>query len=102
MCQHALILAIRDIVEKLQTAGQAAQIECFAQDPVYTETDRRLLRSFGIKDLDDPRGFLEVDDDSLVISFSPSIPVRQIIADIARPAVMIWDYVKSEAEWTVF
>ncbi|GAB1312677.1 hypothetical protein MFIFM68171_02887 [Madurella fahalii] len=97
MYQHALILTLRDILERRQGADQP-QIACFAQDPVYTEADREVLARLDIKVLEDPRAFLEVDDDTLVISVAPNIPVRQIIADIARPAIMIWDRVESEAE----
>jgi hypothetical protein len=102
--QHALMLTIRDILENRpgQSSEQAKTIQCFAQDPLYTEADEAVLGNAGITVLRDPRAFLEVDDQTLVISFAPNIPVRQIIADIARPALMIWDRVMSEAEAEAF
>ncbi|RMZ85263.1 hypothetical protein DV738_g379, partial [Chaetothyriales sp. CBS 135597] len=89
--QHALILNIRDV---LRTRQECDNIECYAQDPEYTEIDKDVLNQSGITVLGDPQGFLEVDDSTLVLSFGPDIPVRQIIADIARPAMMIWDRLK--------
>jgi hypothetical protein len=99
--QHALILTLRDVFSR-QRGEEEPEIKCFAQDPVYTETDEEVLRQAGITVLGDPRGFIEVDDETAVVSFNPNIPVRQIIADIARPAVMLWDHVNSEAEAAAF
>lgn len=39
--------------------------------------------------VDDPQIFLEIDEETAVMAFDPIIPVRQITADIARPAMMI-------------
>jgi hypothetical protein len=97
--QHALILTLRDIIlRRGSSTKKAADLQCFAQDPVNCDVDKQVLEAAGITVLEDPRGFLEVDDESVVLSFAPNIPVRQIVADIARPAVLVWDHVKSEAE----
>ncbi|KIX03742.1 uncharacterized protein Z518_07295 [Rhinocladiella mackenziei CBS 650.93] len=85
--QHALVITLRDILSELQ----GHPIGCYAQDPGYTDIDRDVLENSAITILDDPQGFLEVDDSTVVLSFGADIPVRQIIADIARPAMMIWD-----------
>jgi hypothetical protein len=53
-----------------------------------------ILRENGITVLDDPEGFLEVDDSTLVISCAAQVPVKQITLDLARPAAMIWDRIK--------
>jgi len=108
--QHALILTLRDIILARQhhhhdhhnTADHPRKIQCFVQDPVYSEADEQVLQKVGVTVLPDPRGFLEVDDETVVLSFCPNIPVRQVVADIARPAVMIWDHVMSEAEAEAF
>lgn len=71
-------------------------IQCFAQDPAYTDIDKVILAEHGVTVLDDPRGFLQVDNQSAVLSFAPDICVRQIVADIARPAVLIWNTVRDE------
>jgi hypothetical protein len=87
--QHALIITLRNILGELQ--GSVNNIECYAQEPSYTDVDREVLKRSGITVLDDPQGFLEVDDSTVVLSFAPNIPVRQIIADIAQPAMMVWN-----------
>jgi len=92
ICQHALVLCVRDALERRQGPGQPA-IQCFAQEPAYSDVDGKVLGEAGITVLRDPRGFLEVDDQTVVISIAPNIPVRQVVADIARPAVLMWDFV---------
>lgn len=94
--QHALILTLRDMLQASQPG--APQIRCLAQDPVYTEADRTVLAELGVTVVDDPQGFLEVDDQSVVLSFSPNVPVRQIITDLARPVVLAWDTVLTEEQ----
>lgn len=100
--QHVLMLALKRILEARQQ--QQARLDtphlipCFAQDPVYTDVDKTILAEHGVAILDDPRGFLEVDDQSAVLSFAPNICVRQIVADIARPALLIWNTVLDEDE----
>ncbi|KAJ7757863.1 hypothetical protein B0H14DRAFT_3896135, partial [Mycena olivaceomarginata] len=67
--------------------------------------DRQLLGKHGITVLDNPRGFLQLDESSIVISIAPNIPVKQIVTDLAHPAVIIWnsisgDPIYSTAQWT--
>lgn len=87
MSQHALMLAIRDLVEasyrKLRT------VQCFAQDPIYCPVDKEVLEDADITVLNDPRIWLEIDEGSVVISVWPNIPVLEIIADIARPLILV-------------
>lgn len=95
MAQHVLVLMLRDFLATAQheasTHGDgAAEIKCYAQDPIYTPADEKVLYEAGITVIDDPRAFLEIDDSSVVISCCPDIPVRQIVADLARPALIIW------------
>ena len=84
--QHAILQSIRDLL--LQRGAE--KVGCFVQDPFYQPVDKEILGNAGIKVLDDPRAFLEGDANSVVVAFNPSFPLRQIIADIARPAVLIW------------
>ncbi|KAK4151846.1 hypothetical protein C8A00DRAFT_16789, partial [Chaetomidium leptoderma] len=98
IAQHTLALAIRDLLVSDHYASGAhgdgtRDIKCYAQDPVYTLVDEQILYEAGFTVVDDPRAFLEVDEASVVIAISPDIPVRQIVADIARPTIMIWDKV---------
>lgn len=97
MAQHILALMIRDLLASGSPADadgeSAGRIKCYAQDPIYTPVDEQVLSEAGFTVLDDPRAFLEIDEASVVIAKAPDIPVRQIVADIARPAIMIWDKV---------
>lgn len=87
--QHALALGIRDI---LVSQGKE-NVSCYVQDPAYQDADKSVLGQEGVVVLKDPRAFLEIDEASVVIAAASHIPVRQIIADLARPAVVIWDRV---------
>ena len=96
--EHAMVLSLRDFFvcrEKQQEEDQTTEtgVRCYMQDPVYRDVDREVLRELGVTVLDHPRGFLEVDDSTVVVSGSPEAPIRQIVCDIARPAVMIWNKV---------
>ncbi|KAK2605023.1 hypothetical protein N8I77_007903 [Diaporthe amygdali] len=98
IAQHCLILTLRDFFSKAGSVKAPHNIQCFAQDSTYTQVDRDVLKEKGIRVLDDPRAFLEVDDSTIVLSFSPDVPVRQIITDLARPAALLWDQVHTQAE----
>lgn len=87
--EHALVLSIRDFF-----AQRSETVQCYAQDPMYEDVDRTMLGELGMTVLDHPRGFLEVDEATVVFSQAPLVAVRQIVADIARPAVMVWDKVR--------
>ncbi|KAI0108468.1 hypothetical protein F4814DRAFT_59253 [Daldinia grandis] len=108
MVQHALVLGLQQMLSKARAGdnrisgifqtikgswskNDAAKplIPCFAQDPAYLPRDKTVLSEAGITVIEDPWGFLEVDHTSIVVSIDPNIPVRQIIADIARPVAII-------------
>ena len=99
LVQHA---AVRNIADLLKRHNGGREVECYAQDP---ENDQdvivHFLRTIGITPLSDPKALLEIDENTFVVSVSPNIPVRQIVCDIARPRVMIWNIVKKEEdkEW---
>ncbi|VUC22358.1 unnamed protein product [Clonostachys rosea] len=66
-------------------------IRLIAQDHQYREGTEtflvqngfEIIRRFGAE------AFAEVDDESIVISAYPGVPIRQIIADIAHPVMFI-------------
>ena len=93
--QHILALKVRDFLAT-HYGSNAHEIKCYAQDPLYTPVDEQVLSSEGFAVVDDPRAFLEVDEASVVICLASDIPVKQIIADIARPAILLWDRVTDE------
>jgi hypothetical protein len=88
--EHALVLSIRDFFAR---HSPTTAVQCYTQDPLYENIDREVLEELGMTVLDSPRGFLEVDESAAVFSLAPGIAIRQIVADIARPALMIWDKV---------
>jgi hypothetical protein len=92
IAQHILALTVRDVLVTSHGPG-SQEIKCYAQDPIYTPVDEQVLCREGFVVVDDPRAFLEVDEASVVISLAPDIPVRQIIADLTRPAILLWDNV---------
>lgn len=106
MAQHALALVIGDFLGSDCASGAHnggdGGIKCYAQDPIYTSVDEQVLCEAGFTVVDDPRAFLEVDEASVVIAISADIPIRQIIADIARPAIMILDKVVPSSRKTVW
>lgn len=93
--QHALVLTVRDW---LKVRNKSGRIPCYAQDPVYTSIDKSILEESSVMVLDDPQGLLEIDDSSVVFSCSSNIPIKEIVADIARPAILIWEHVGEEDE----
>ncbi|GAQ47295.1 similar to An01g00420 [Aspergillus niger] len=95
--QHALLLTLRDIFCKMHNVSQDA-IPCFAQDPVCKKNDIVAAGEYGIKIVEDPDAFLEVDESTVVVSVAPNIAVRQIVFDIARPAVLISNKVRDQNE----
>lgn len=87
--QHALLLTLRNVLQEKNKTNKG-KILCYAQDPIYNTVDKTVLGHFGINVVDDPEGFLQVDDGSVVFSCAPNIPVKQVIADLARPAILVW------------
>lgn len=87
--QHALLLTVRNWL----MGGNQSNIGCCAQDPVYTDIDKAILDQHNIEVLEDPQAWLEVDDSSVVFACAPDIPLKEIVADLAQPAILIWDRV---------
>jgi hypothetical protein len=91
--QHALLVTLRDFL--LESSNKEDDgVKCYAQDPAYTERDIAVLQSCSVTVLPDPEGFLEVDEETAVISISPNVPVKQVVSELARPALIIWDTIR--------
>ncbi|KAJ5729664.1 uncharacterized protein N7483_004172 [Penicillium malachiteum] len=95
--QTALLLTVRNW---LKERDQDKRIPCYLQDPMNTDVDREVLADWDVEILDDPRGWLKVDERSVVLSVAPNVPVKEIIADIARPAIAIWFKVPDKDEYS--
>lgn len=89
--QYALLLTLCDVL-RIQTP-ERTEIACYVQDPAYSDVDHAVLSSYGVNVVDDPEGFLQVDDSTAVISCGPNAPVREIVTELAQPPLMIWDTV---------
>ena len=100
VAQHAAVLTLQEVLtRRLREAGdESTRVRCFAQDPMYKPADVEVLQEVGIEVLEDPRAFLEVDEETVVVCVSPNVPVREVVADIARPAAMVWGRIQGEVE----
>ncbi|KAI5857448.1 hypothetical protein GGS23DRAFT_587480 [Durotheca rogersii] len=87
--QHALVSAIHSTL--VQRGILSLSSERYVQDPAYTQRDRDILDSLGLTVLYDPQAFLELDESSVLVCISPNPPVNEIVADICRPGIIIWD-----------
>ncbi|EMR71276.1 hypothetical protein UCREL1_1684 [Eutypa lata UCREL1] len=92
-----MVLTIRETISKMRGWRP---VELVLQDPAYTEEDKRVLRDERATVVDSPRAFLEVDDNTLVFAIAPTIPVKQVVADIARPLGMF--YYDDKSVWVKY
>ncbi|KAI1089831.1 hypothetical protein F5B19DRAFT_355282 [Rostrohypoxylon terebratum] len=85
--QHVAALTIANALR----AETGKNIEIFAQDPAYSYSSKGYLEVLGIKVIGDhgAGGFSKINSDTVVFFCFPSAPVRQIIADMGRPAIII-------------
>jgi hypothetical protein len=89
--QHALLHTLLEWLQgRDHKENHKENVLCYSQDPAYTEVDKQILDEAGVEVIDDPRGWLETDEHSVVLSVASNVPVKEIITDIARPAVVIW------------
>ena len=88
MTQHCVVLTLAEVLRD-SAAGTAVRL--LTQDPKYSDKTARDLGKIGFEVVGraGAGGFAEVDDDSVVFSALTTAPVKQIIADIARPALII-------------
>jgi hypothetical protein len=97
MTQHAAAITMAAVLGKRLGTDP---LPILAQDPVYSMVAKRLLQGCGIEVIGG-RGslaFTHVDEGTIVFSCNPNIPVKQVVADIARPAAMIWNRVAPATE----
>ncbi|KAI0007359.1 hypothetical protein F4779DRAFT_516449 [Xylariaceae sp. FL0662B] len=86
---HAAALTAQEIISR--KTGKDVQL--FSQEPGYCQPVREFVESQGFTVYSgagrDSHGFIDADDDTLVISILPGVPVRAVLADIARPPIII-------------
>lgn len=90
LIHHAIALTIADIARSCVETGDTG-VRLFTQDPRYSDETKDLLREIGFEVVGQygAGGFAELDNESIVFSPFASAPVKQIIADLARPTVII-------------
>lgn len=103
--QHLAACTIRNFLEEQQAKSleqsPPQKIEIYAQDPSYCDKCKaRLREKLRIEVVENPYGFTKVDNSTFVLTFSPDIPVRQIVADLTMkhhgPAGMLCDEIESD------
>lgn len=90
LIHHAITLTMADVVRSCAKTRDI-RVKLLTQDPGYSDETKHMLREAGFEVVGDygAGGFAELDDTSIVFSAFTKAPVKQIIADIARPAIII-------------
>ncbi|KAH8887838.1 hypothetical protein GQ53DRAFT_271391 [Thozetella sp. PMI_491] len=85
-----LVLASRDGTEGKTCGAIPIYMPSFGTDRIWNRMENPVLLQSGVIPVDSHGGLLlKIDDRTAVISFRHWNPVKQIVADIARPAIMI-------------
>ncbi|KAH7035963.1 uncharacterized protein B0I36DRAFT_239713 [Microdochium trichocladiopsis] len=86
---HAVALTLKEAV----TAASRTEVKLVTQDPSYTAESKsivgRVAPEFEFVGRHGAGGFSELSDDCVVFAPFVAAPINQIIADLARPAVII-------------
>ncbi|WEW60803.1 hypothetical protein PRK78_006291 [Emydomyces testavorans] len=90
LIHHAVALTIANVARCYAENGNGG-LKLFTQDPAYTDESKGMLRDAGFECIGEygAGGFAELDDRSIVFSAFAAAPIQQIIADLARPVVVI-------------
>ncbi|KAI0428751.1 hypothetical protein F5Y09DRAFT_357428 [Xylaria sp. FL1042] len=85
--EHAAALVVAKAAGEVSSCPN---VTLLVQDPLYTDVCKKVLREFGFGVIEGfgAKGFALVDDSTIVLAHNPEFPVREIIADIARPALI--------------
>ncbi|KAI0547403.1 hypothetical protein F4679DRAFT_597636 [Xylaria curta] len=85
--EHAAALVVRRAV---QDVSSAPTVSLLVQDPAYTNVCKQILREsdFDIIEGFGAKGFALIDNNTVVLAHHPAFPLREILADIARPALV--------------
>ncbi|KAK5624338.1 hypothetical protein RRF57_000054 [Xylaria bambusicola] len=87
---HAIALTVADVTRSYNPVEDSG-VRLLTQDPKYTDETQELLRKIGFEIVGEygAGGFAELDDESIVFSAFTAAPVKQIMADFARPVAII-------------
>ncbi|KAI0813122.1 hypothetical protein GGR55DRAFT_598463 [Xylaria sp. FL0064] len=87
--QYAFMLVLRDLIAELPDFNPLNGPRCIVQDPALGHVDKEALLHLGMEVLENPYGLVELDGKSFLVTVQPEFPVKQIVAEIARPIGMI-------------
>jgi hypothetical protein len=90
LTHHAIALTIADIARSYAQTGDIG-VRLLTQDPAYSTETKVILQEIGFEVVGEygASGFADLDDETIVFSAFAAAPVKQIIADLARPAAII-------------
>lgn len=90
LVHHAIALTMANIIRSCAKPSDRG-IRLLTQDPGYCDKTKELIKDIGFEVVGGygAGGFAEVDDETVVFSPFPKAPVKQIIADLARPLAFI-------------
>ncbi|KAI3340221.1 hypothetical protein F4824DRAFT_415123 [Ustulina deusta] len=85
--EHA---AARVIARAVGEVSSSPNVAVAVQDPLYTDVCKKVLAEFEFDVVEGfgAKGFALVDENTVVLAHHPNFPFRQIIADLARPALI--------------
>ncbi|KAI1771529.1 hypothetical protein F4818DRAFT_429316 [Hypoxylon cercidicola] len=88
---HAIALTMADIITRSCSRTRYMGVRLLTQDPNYSDETKDMLRKIGFEVVGEygAGGFAELDDESVVFSAFAAAPIKQIIADLARPVAII-------------
>ncbi|KAI1426307.1 hypothetical protein F5Y12DRAFT_784031 [Xylaria sp. FL1777] len=98
--EHA---AARVIANAVGEVSPSTSIALVVQDPLYTDVCKSVLGEFDFDVIEGfgAKGFALIDEHTVVLAHHPSFPLREIIADLGRPALICMKAQESMAEWVV-
>lgn len=87
LMQHAMALTMAEVIRH----HTGVSVELKAQDPSYREQTNDILSENGFQIVGKygAGGFAEIDEDTLVFTAFPAVAISEVIADTARPALVI-------------
>jgi len=90
--EHAAARVIHAAVREVSSVREG--VDLLVQDPLYTDVCKAVLEDpkhdFGFQVVGGfgAKGFALIDDNSVVLAHHPSFPFRELVADMARPAMI--------------
>ncbi|KAI0004714.1 hypothetical protein F4779DRAFT_599555 [Xylariaceae sp. FL0662B] len=93
--QHAAALTIRRVLRE-KTGNNKIQLK--TQDPGYSRASKMVLEKFEFQIVPGRggHGFTEVDENTVVFTIDAEVPVKELVAEKKKPAMMIWRSVTQE------